>query len=325
VSAHAISALARVAGRRFQSFSEAADSVLDVLEEELPGAKIIVGELNPDDGSCRVVDARGEVFESIERGSSLRWTQEPANGNGAASGRRKGMLDPELLRALEVGSYLAIPFDTSNGTTLGTLCALGAESGLFTQDHAELLTLSGRLLNYEWESVKWRADLRRMEEQLRDPERTDKLTGLPNRPSLIAALDREWELCKRGTVTSWVLVAWMRDLDSVRASYGEAMADLVMKDVAEALRATIRRTDYVGRVGANQFGVVLVGCKGPEGAKAFFDRFQDSLAKIMRGRPVQAEVTYGAHSLAESASAEQALDLAGLASPAPARGGGSAP
>ncbi len=37
------------------------------------------------------------------------------------------------------------------------------------------------------------------------------------------------------------------------------MADLLMKDVSEVLRGTIRRTDYLGRVGANQFGVVLVG------------------------------------------------------------------
>ena len=136
MSAHAISALARVAGRRFQSFSEAADSVLDVLEGELPTAKLIVGELNSDDGAIRVVDARGAAYDTIERGSSLPWIAQTANGNGNGGGRRGGMLDPNLLRELEVKSYLAVPFDTSNGTTLGTLCALGPESGLFTQEHA---------------------------------------------------------------------------------------------------------------------------------------------------------------------------------------------
>jgi len=74
------------------------------------------------------------------------------------------MLDPEFLRALEVQSYLAVPLESSDGTSLGTLCAVGTETGLFNQDHVELLTLSGRLLTYEWESVKWRADLRRLEE-----------------------------------------------------------------------------------------------------------------------------------------------------------------
>jgi diguanylate cyclase (GGDEF)-like protein len=323
VSAQAIRALARVAGHRFQSFSEAADSVLDVLEQALPSAKIIVGELNPDEGTCRVVDARGGTFATIERGSSLPWIVQAANGHGGNG--RGGMLDPELLRALEVKSYLAVPFDTSNGSTLGTLCAMGVESALFTQDHADLLTLSGRLLNYEWESVKARADLRRMEEQLRDPERTDKVTGLPNRPSLIAALDRDWELCKRGSLTAWVVVLWMRNLDSVRQTYGEAMADLLIKDVSEVLRGTIRRTDYLGRVGANQFGAVLVGCKDPEGAQSFFDRVNFALAKVNHGRPVEPEITYGTLSLSESASAEQALDLAGLATPVPAREWGSAP
>ena len=315
MSATAISALARVAERRFQSFSDAADSVLDVLEAALPPGKIVLGELDREDGSYKVIDVRGEVFEGIERGSSLRWVN--ANGNGS------GMLDPELLRELSVQSYLAVPLETSGGGSLGTLCAVGTETGLFNQQHVELLTLSGRLLTYEWESVKWRADLRRLEEQLRDPKRTDSVTGLPNKPSLLADIDREWRLSERGTVLSWVVVHEVCELDAIRESYGEAMIDLVLKDVSEALGVTVRKTDHLGRVGDAQFASVLVGCKGPEGATAFDRRFHEALAKVVRGRQVEVNVRYGAVGLADTASAEQALELATQAA-AEAEPGGDA-
>jgi diguanylate cyclase (GGDEF)-like protein len=278
----------------------------------LPTGKIVLGELDREDGSYRVIDVRGEEFEGIDRGSSLPWVSghnHGSNGNGSQT-NGFGMLDPEFLRSLQVQSYLAVPLETSDGSSLGTLCAIATESALFNQDHVELLTLSGRLLTYEWESVKWRADLRRLEEQLRDPERSDKVTGLPNRPSFLPSVDREWRLSERGTVLSWVLVCDVQNLGEIRESYGEAMADLILKDVSEAMRATVRRTDHLGRVGETSFATVLVGCKGPEGASAFFDRFQEALAKVAGGRPVEVSMSYGAQPLAGAASPEQALERA---------------
>jgi diguanylate cyclase (GGDEF)-like protein len=311
VSATAISALARVAERRFQSFSDAADSVLDVLEAALPSGKIVLGQLDRDEGSYRVIDVRGDGLPGIDPGSSLPWVHNP--GSSAANGNGAGMLDPEYLRSLNVKSYLAVPLATSDGSNLGTLCAVGTETGLFDQSHVELLTLSGRLLTYEWESVRYRADLRRLEEQLRDPERTDSVTGLANRTSLVASVDREWHLSQRGTVVSWLLVSEVQGLRKVRESLGEAMADLILKDVSDALGATIRRTDHLGRVGEDSFAAVLVGCKGSEGAAAFNARFQEAFARVISGRPVQVRVIYGAVSLAEVESPEAALEAAGEA------------
>jgi diguanylate cyclase (GGDEF)-like protein len=317
----AISALARVAEQRFQSFSDAADSVLDVIEAALPSAKIVLGELDREDSAYRVIDVRGGEFDRIARGSALPWVYN--QGHAGASGTNGfGMLDPELLRSLQVQSYLAVPLEVSDGGNLGTLCGLGSQTGLFDQSHVELLTLSARLLAYEWESVKYRADLRRLEEQLRDPERTDKVTGLPNRPSFMPSVDREWRLSERGTVLSWVLALSVRNLDSIRDGYGDAMADLILKDVSGALRATVRATDHVGRIGDASVATVLVGCKGEDGAKAFFARFREVLSNVTGRRPVEVDIAYGAEPLAGATSPEQALERAEAAA---AGGGGNGP
>ena len=280
--------------------------MLDVLEAALPSGKVVLGQLDSDEGSDRGIAVRGEGLD-IDPGSTLPWVQ---GGGLAANGNGAGMLDPDYLRSLNVKSYLAVPLATSDGSNLGTLCAMATETGMFDQSHVELLTLSGRLLTYEWESVRYRADLRRLEERLRDPERTDPVTGLANRTSFMASVDREWRLSQRGTVTSWLLACEVDGLPAVRESYGDAMADLILKDVSEALGGTVRRTDHLGRVGATCFATVLVGCKGPEGAQAFFDRFQVAFRRIVGSRPVEVTVTYGARALADAESPEAALEAA---------------
>ena len=174
VSGTALSALARLAERRFPSFSEAADAVLDLLESELPAGSILVGQVDWDGGEYRLIDVRGPAVGTLRPGSTLRVSQ---NGGG------NGLLDSETLASLEVKSYLAVPLETSAGGGAITVCALAAGTHLYTRSHLDLIAVAGRLLTYEWESVKWRADLRRLSERLRDPEKTDALTGLSNRTS----------------------------------------------------------------------------------------------------------------------------------------------
>jgi diguanylate cyclase len=297
----AISALARLTERRFQSFSEAAEAVLDLLEAELPADAVLLGQLDWDEGVFRVMEARGSV-PGVETGSSL-----PLATRGEGS---NGLLDPDSLRALTVRSYLALPFETSDGSGAITICALGTHTNLFTTTHLELIAVTGRLLTYEWESVRWRADLRRMSEQLRDPKKTDPVTGVPNRESLLADVDREWRLAQRGSVESYVLVCRVSDLEAVRGRAGEAISRLLLKDMTEVLVGAIRRTDHIGRSADDELAVVLVGCKGKAGADAFFERFQESFARVTSGRPDTFRVTYGVRELGPAASGEEAFDQA---------------
>ena len=63
--------------------------------------------------------------------------------------------------------------------------------------------------------MKWRADLRRLSERLRDPERTDALTGLLNRVAFVEAAEREWRLAERGTLETYVLAFRISNLGQI--------------------------------------------------------------------------------------------------------------
>ena len=63
-----LDALSRLAARRFASFADAANAVLDLLAGAVPGGCVLLGQVDWDAGECRVLDARGGA---VERGSSL--------------------------------------------------------------------------------------------------------------------------------------------------------------------------------------------------------------------------------------------------------------
>jgi len=300
VSGTVLSALARLAERRFSSFSEAADTVLDLLEAELPPGSILLGRVDWDEGELRLIDVRGAAASHLSAGSTVPLAP-------GASGGSRGFLDPQTLQQLSVRSYLALPLDSSSGAGALTLCALAPGTDVFTQDHLDVLQVAGRLLTYEWESVKWRADLRRLGERLRDPERTDSLTGLLNRVAFVEATEREWRLAARGTLETYVLAFRVSNLGAVRERYGAAVGELLLKDAADVMQTAVRRTDYAGRLADDAFGAVLVGCKGLEGAAAFIGRYGQALVRVTQERPARLDLSYAICSLGDAESPEAAL------------------
>jgi GGDEF domain-containing protein len=295
VSGTQLSALARLAERRFPSFSEAADAVLDVLEAELPAGSVLVGQVDADGSEYRLIDVRGEAAASLQPGSTLALSP---GGNG------NGLLDPDALASLSVRSYLAVPLETNAGGGAITVCALAAGTDLYTRSHLDLIAVAGRLLTYEWESVKLRADLRRMSERLRDPDKTDPVTGLHNRTSFVTLLADEWHRVGRGDTESFVVVVRLLNLGEL----GAGLKELLLKDAAEVLEAAIRRSDHAGRLGDDSLGSVLVGCKGREGAEAFYARFEQALARVTQERPASLQLAHSIKALGDCDSPEQALE-----------------
>ena len=284
-----VTALTRLGNGRFQSFAEAAESVLDALEGIIPGT-LMLGQFDPEEEVCHVIDVRGPRLDDLKRGSTL----PPIS---------------EYLRSSAFESWLAIPLEMSDGRMVGTLCALSDRGGAYRSDHFALLTIAAHLLSYEWESVQVRTELRRLQERHRDDRSTDPETGLPSRDNFVSVLDREWRLVKRGTVQS-VLIACHVEPGAPHNGASQAMASLAMKDAAAALAGNARVTDHLGRVGETQLATVLVGCQDTENAESFLRRFQAALTRTTRARPFPIAASFGIQNLSESDSPVDALELA---------------
>ncbi|MFH1475567.1 MAG: diguanylate cyclase [Chloroflexota bacterium] len=90
-----------------------------------------------------------------------------------------------------------------------------------------------------------------------DAATTDKLTGIANRPAILAALFSEVE--RAGRYDRPLAVAFV-DIDlfkSVNDTYGHEVGDVVLRGVAATLRANLRSADVLGRDGGEEFMVIL--------------------------------------------------------------------
>jgi GGDEF domain-containing protein len=291
-------AAARVAQRRHSSFADTVETVLEELEHVFSPATVFLGMLEDGQGPLRVMDARGEPTPGIQRGNDLS-----LGGEGAVPA-------PEPLQDLGVRSFVGVPLETSEGHQVGCLCAAGSESGLFDEDQVDLLTVLARLLAREIEVVRTRAELRRLTELVRDPRGTHPLTGLPDRAQMLEWLRRERALSRRGTHQSHLLICRLEGVRAVRAQFGEAMAELLVKDAAETLRGALREADHCGHVQDDIMAAILVGCETPENAGVVADRYRAALARVSDVRPVSLKLAFAAHSLNDPATPGELLATA---------------
>jgi diguanylate cyclase (GGDEF)-like protein len=86
---------------------------------------------------------------------------------------------------------------------------------------------------------------------------SDPLTGLMNRRGLDTALSQEAKSMRRSGASLAVVLLDCDDFKQINATLGHAGGDLVLKEMAARLKASLRPTDHVGRIGGDEFLVLL--------------------------------------------------------------------
>lgn len=98
---------------------------------------------------------------------------------------------------------------------------------------------------------------RKVEEELRRWATTDSLTGLANRRHFIEAAEREMQRAQRYARPMSVLVFDVDHFKLVNDQYGHAAGDEALRTIARVGLTSLRETDLLGRLGGEEFGVLL--------------------------------------------------------------------
>ncbi|WP_241821960.1 sensor domain-containing diguanylate cyclase [Herbaspirillum sp. C7C8] len=125
---------------------------------------------------------------------------------------------------------------------------------------------------------------------------TDFLTQLPNRRFFMQRLQEEYNRIQRGMLdTAAVLMCDLDHFKRINDSLGHAVGDQVLTHFAQVLKSQLRRTDTAGRLGGEEFAVILTGAN-LQAAAEFAMRLQASFAShpmLHEGKEVEVTLSIG--------------------------------
>lgn len=173
--------------------------------------------------------------------------------------RMPGVDGPEICRRLRLRESLRYTFVLlMTSCTLPSSVVEGLKAGAddFVRKPFDPAELEQRLRTGR-RIVELQDRLLAAQESLRVQATHDSLTGLWNRAEILRTLDREWDRMRRQRSA---IGAMMIDVDffkQVNDEHGHQAGDDVLREMGRLLPNSVRSYDQVGRVGGEEFLVVL--------------------------------------------------------------------
>ena len=140
----------------------------------------------------------------------------------------------------------------------------------------------------------------------------DPLTGLGNRVQLRDRLDHALRLAQRSRRPLALLYLDLDGFKQVNDRHGHAAGDALLIETARRLRAILRETDSVARVGGDEFVVLLESIESAQDVPSVVDKLRQALGRpyVFEGLVLQVRVSVGICLYPEQAETAEALLLA---------------
>lgn len=136
---------------------------------------------------------------------------------------------------------------------------------------------------------------KRLEEKVAAINQYDYLTGLPNRALLRSHLYRAINRADRSHRTCALFFLDLDRFKLINDSYGHTAGDSLLRQFADRLQRNLRRSDFVARVGGDEFAILVEDLNGPDDAKRIAEKILGALAAPLPflGIDVYASVSCG--------------------------------
>lgn len=125
-------------------------------------------------------------------------------------------------------------------------------------------------------------EVKRMEADVQFFATHDSLTELPNRSLLTDRLEQCIARALRQQTVFAVLYLDLNDFRHVNEAYGYKVGDQVLHEIARRIRATIRRSDTVARIGGDEFVILLEGVQNSLNALRVAEKIQQSVEQPLQ-------------------------------------------
>lgn len=159
--------------------------------------------------------------------------------------------DNPLVQKDHFNSYLGVPIYWPDGAPFGTICVLDYAVTHYNKTFLELIWQFRDLVE---------ADLMLNNQfmQLLELSTRDDLSRLLNRRGFFAQADKQVRLAARLKQNIGVLYLDLDNLKLINDRYGHRLGDQAIAALANAIRNVIRESDIAGRIGGDEFVIVMM-------------------------------------------------------------------
>lgn len=220
-------------------------------------------------------------------------------------------IDQALYRPTFVRSLAMVPIRVHE--PIGAIGVYWAASGAPTEDDLRLLKRLADAVSLAIENIRVHAELEErirlraaeLEKAKADIEElsmTDELTGLLNRRGFRRAAEA---VLAQGRGCQLAIID-VDGLKKVNDTFGHAVGDSLIADCASVLRDSVRQSDVVGRMGGDEFCVLVPAPLAP--AEAFRNSLRTRLDYFNRLSPAQCQLSVSVGIVQAKAGSTQSLD-----------------
>ncbi|MFD1949200.1 diguanylate cyclase [Sphingomonas arantia] len=196
---------------------------------------------------------------------------------------------PMVVGPPHIRSYAGVPLRTPDGYNVGALCAIDTRSRKFSPADIAIL---GNFANIVCDEL-----------ELRMIAQVDHLTGALTRRGFIEHAEREIARYRRYGRQSSLVMLDVDHFKLVNDRHGHAAGDQVLHQIARLAEATLRPIDAFGRLGGEEFAMILPETDGAE-AYEVAERLRQAIAarpmSFADGSTVQVTASFGVAPLTAS-------------------------
>jgi diguanylate cyclase (GGDEF)-like protein len=189
--------------------------------------------------------------------------REPMNIPDASKDKRFAE-NPFVTGEPYIRSYLGVPLMAPDGYNVGALCAIDRKPREFSDDQVQMLVSFAALVVDELE--------------LRRIAQTDHLTGAATRRGFVLELEKQIARMTRSGSASALILLDVDHFKKVNDTYGHPAGDAVLRNLAERIRMNLRKGDTFGRLGGEEFGILLPDVDA-KAASDFAERVRAAVAE----------------------------------------------
>ncbi len=151
--------------------------------------------------------------------------------------------NPLVTDSPNIRFYAGCPITVPNGSKLGTLCLIDQSPRQFDEEDKAILRDLARMVEQEVVAIQLAT--------------LDELTMISNRRGFEALSKHALSVCKRMNIPATLLFIDLNKFKQINDTYGHAEGDHALQDFSNILRDIFRDSDVVGRMGGDEFAILL--------------------------------------------------------------------